>query len=290
MKECLTLGGLDFTVEKSPNTHIIGDTQITSDKSFFTYRTDSNTVLASHVGSKYTVVQNEAALGILENIPYQVESAGALDSGRISWVLMKSDCQIVVEGDDVTELYLLLYNSFDGSSQISIRFTPVRVVCWNTLSAALRGGSHIVSIRHTASAEGWIADALRILKQTEKVCQRLNVQFDQMARTLVDPVNFISQVMFTRDELKGIVEGTYKLTTRKQNQLIGALEYYETGPGQPDWKGTAWGAYNAITGYFGGDFGDEMFGQTYDKYNKKAGELALDYSPFPADFEKIIFN
>jgi hypothetical protein len=54
---------------------------------------------------------------------------------------------------DVIEEYIFLTTSHDGSGSIMAAFTPVRIVCNNTLNAALRNNSNAVFIKHTANAE-----------------------------------------------------------------------------------------------------------------------------------------
>jgi len=52
------------------------------------------------------------------------------------------DVSIEVVPDDFVSMKLVLYNSHDGTLAVGIRFTPVRVVCANTLSMVVnRKGS-----------------------------------------------------------------------------------------------------------------------------------------------------
>jgi hypothetical protein len=50
------------------------------------------------------------------------------------------------------EQYLFLTTSHDGLGSITAAFTPIRIVCNNTLNAAMRSHSNAIKIRHTASA------------------------------------------------------------------------------------------------------------------------------------------
>ncbi|MEI4884304.1 DUF932 domain-containing protein, partial [Klebsiella pneumoniae] len=63
---------------------------------------------------------------------------------------------MVLEGPDgqrdVTEYWLTLFNSFDGSSTFFGIVSTVRVVCANTARAAINGAVSKFSIRHT---NGW---------------------------------------------------------------------------------------------------------------------------------------
>jgi len=103
-------------------------------------RTSDNSVF-SIVSDKYQTFQNVEAFSffdpLLANKSCTLESAGSLRGGKFVWVLAKiaaGDAEIS-SGDQITS-YLLLSNAHDGSRAITVAFTPIRVVCWNTMSIA----------------------------------------------------------------------------------------------------------------------------------------------------------
>jgi phage/plasmid-like protein (TIGR03299 family) len=306
MREALQYGGLDYHVEKSPNIHRMGDVDLVSETSFFTWRTDIKKVLGT-VGSRYMPVQNVDALGIVDQFPYHIETAGVLKDGALSFICMKSDRQIIVKGTDVTDMYLLFTNSFDGTSPISIIFTPIRVVCNNTLTAALRGAKDRYTFRHTPSANEKVKEFAKVMGLLDKTVDVLETTYDRLSDLQINPVDFMGHVFLTEEEITALAlgsivdaEGDSIISTRKKNIIVDALKYYESGPGQKEWLGTGWGGFNGVTGYLGtkdfDDANDQMlstvFGMTYQNTTQKAMNLLVKGEKLPSikGLETALFN
>jgi phage/plasmid-like protein (TIGR03299 family) len=147
--EAIRHAGLDYEVAKSPlytkasgviqtNDGIeMGSTELAVPDCFATIRTDSNAVLGV-VGKDYQIVQNREAFSFFDAIVgggdgILYETAGALGQGERIFITAKLPDYIRVgKGDDVTEKYIFLTTSHDGSGSITAAFTPIRIVCQNS--------------------------------------------------------------------------------------------------------------------------------------------------------------
>lgn len=106
-------------------------------------RSDTRAPL-SVVADWYNVVQPGEVLGFFEELVngngFTMETAGSLRGGNRIWALARvNEDAHVVDGDKVRP-YLLLATSYDASMATTAQFTSIRVVCNNTLAAAV--GDH----------------------------------------------------------------------------------------------------------------------------------------------------
>src|SRR5690606_26211696 len=110
------------------------------------------------------------------------ETAGALGYGERIFITAKLPDYIRVgKGDDVTEKYLFLTTSHDGSGSITAAFTPIRIVCQNTLNASLKNMTNVVRIRHTSGAKQRLEDAHRVMGLAERLSKELEGIFNNWA-------------------------------------------------------------------------------------------------------------
>ena len=152
-------------------------------------------------------------------------------------------------GDDEIEKYLLLASSHDGSLSLQVMFSPVRVVCANTLSAALNRNSNRTFIKHTINYKNKIAQARQLLGLTESYYAQMEIQFNKMLEaemTKLEAEKFIEKLIPARDE-----DGEIKLSKVLENQRADILNLFSNGIGikGTDNVNTRWAAYNAVTEY-----------------------------------------
>ena len=92
------------------------------------------------VSADYEVVQPYEILeffrDLVEGQGFQIETAGTMFGGKRYWALAKVT-EATIAGWDKIGSYVLLCTSADGSRATEGRETTVRVVCHNTISAAL---------------------------------------------------------------------------------------------------------------------------------------------------------
>lgn len=271
-KEALQFAGLDYTVEKRKLFTYDNENQMADEETgikipeiavpdyYATIRTDNETVLGV-VGKDYEVVQNVDAFAFFDAIVggdgIQYETAGALGKGERIFITAKLPGYIKVGSDDCLEKYIFLTTSHDGYGSIMAAFTPIRIVCNNTLNAALRNHSGSIKIRHTANAKERLEQAHKLMG----ISNQLSVQMEEIfnhwtkVKTTDEQVKQLIQqaLVPNKEALQALQQGKNdECSTYYQNMCDTAFSYAMSNETQrlETTRGTLFGAYNGITGYF----------------------------------------
>ena len=250
-REAIQAANLDWPVVKVPL--FAGSKRIPVPDKFATVRKTSNIISRTDpvlgiVGKDYTPLQNKDAFTFFDAIVDEDEAiyhtAGALGKGERIWILAKLPGHIRVVGDDIAEKYLLLSNSHDGKSSVQIKFTPVRVVCQNTLTQALQDGNSCWRVVHHSDIQHRIKQAHEMLGLIKGKFNDLEQSFQHMARVKMD-----------RNKLHEYLVQVYP--EQKEEEKIGLVRrdrewsehFFSEGRGNslPGVAGTLWAAFNGVT-------------------------------------------
>jgi phage/plasmid-like protein (TIGR03299 family) len=152
---------------------------------------------------------------------------------------------------------LFLTTSHNGFGSITAAFTPVRVVCNNTLNAALANHSNAIKIRHTANAKQKLEQAHRLMGITNNLSAQLENIFNAWSKVRItdsEVKKLIQRAMVPNKEVLQNIEAGKddEMSTLFKNIVSNVHQYALVSPSQQmdTTKGTLFGAYNAITGYF----------------------------------------
>jgi phage/plasmid-like protein (TIGR03299 family) len=271
-EEAIRFAGLDYEVIKSPmftkgtglsvgdNNTVTAYRHMPVPNYYATMRNDNNTVLGV-VGKDYQIVQNRDAFSFFDSIVggdgILYETAGALGKGERIFITAKLPGYIRVGNDDLIEKYLFLTTSHDGSGSITAAFTPIRIVCANTLNAAMQCKTNTIRIRHTANAKQRLEQAHKVMGISNTLALQMESIFNQWAKVRItdSEVKKLIQAALVpnKEVLKNLQQGnTEDLSTCFTNMVDSAFDYAMSNDTQrmDTTKGTVFGAYNAVTGYF----------------------------------------
>lgn len=252
IEEAIVAAGLNWGVElrhlftegqKNEHLCVIG--------SYVTCRTSDNKVLGI-VGRDYEPLQNIDAFKwfqpFLESREATIETAGRLKGGSRIWVLAKIRRDPMSVGqEDILEHYILLSSSHDGSLAVRIGFTPIRVVCNNTLSLAHESkASRLLRAKHIKG----VLETLEDIRDTINLAQQEFVAtVDQYKRLASKQVNSTELVKYVR-LVFCLKERERTPAQQKQEKIVpSVVRLFEYGRGSRMAGKTYWGAYNAVNEY-----------------------------------------
>lgn len=209
----------------------------------------------------YTVLQNADAFDFfspfVEAQEASLETAGSLREGKLIWVMAKLNrAPIEVGKGDEVNKFLLLSNSHDGTMAVMVGFSPVRVVCNNTLTASHNNSrSRLIKLRHSKGVNNRLDNVQEIINAIDAKFEATAEQYKYLASKVINQEqfkNFVNIVFKLND--KG--DEREKQRAKKMQETITRL--FENGAGQhlKSAKGTRWGAYNAVTEYLTHEYGN----------------------------------
>ena len=211
---------------------------------------ETASVALGWVGHKYEPLQNKEAFRFFEPFLEKkwacFETAGALGRGELVWVLARLQGEICVGQRDKIHRYLLLSNSHDGSSAVTVRFTCVRVVCQNTLILAHRRGAStaVASIHHTRNLQENLRQeqAAKLMEIAESVFDKADSIFNKMAKRRLgdgETEEYLDR-LFPRTENQKR-ESSEPLRWCRVRSILDDISVTP-----PDTRDTLWGLYNAV--------------------------------------------
>ncbi len=316
--EGIKLAGLDWDVTSESLVRADGSNVDEFARVFV--RSDNKKTLGV-VGPKTYPLQNALAFAFfqpfLDNKEAALETAGSLDEGRKVWIMAKinRDNSVIVPGDEVAK-FVLVSNAHDGTTAVRIGFTPIRVVCANTLALAHGDkASKLIRVRHSKSVEQNVESIRDIMNVADEQFEATAEQFRFLASrdiSVADLTKYVKTV-FKMDEEKTTTRATNILNgilaaheakthmvadmlirlqerekaeaSANKNLLDAVIEAttanFESGKGTENVRsrGTWWTAYNSINEYLNYERGhndDTRLNSLWFGQNATANKLALE--------------
>lgn len=246
-EQVLKKAGLDWTVQKVPAFANIGGKQVNIGRSALV-RSNDNKML-DVVTNDWNPLQNQEAFEFFDEYcragDMEMHTAGSLKGGQIVWALAKVKDSFELFKGDTVESFLLLTNPHKFGQSIDVRFTPIRVVCNNTLTLSLsQNVDRVVKKNHRTE---FVASEVK---------EQLGIATDKLAK-YKEMAAFLGSKRYSEDTLKqyfGKVfpvlaynkeKGPQRKELSKSAQR--ALEVVDTQPGAQYARGSWWQAFNAVT-------------------------------------------
>jgi len=257
--------GLAYSVLESPvqySTAASSELQSWPDRKVL-HRSDTGAPLAV-VSDGYRVVQPVEIMDFFRELVelggFQLETAGALSYGRRVWALASvADAAPVVERD-LVKPYLLLGTSYDGTMATVAKFTAIRVVCNNTITAAVGGYSNGRAVAGEAEKDlGYLKSAVRVLHSErfnpEAVRLQLGIVASAWESFLVQSRQLATRPMdaaaaddFVAELLRPYHSSKLSINeTRAYKRIMGLFNGGAIGSDLPGVAGTKWAMLNAVT-------------------------------------------
>lgn len=260
------------------------------------------------VGNRWTPFQNTDAFKwfdpFVESGEASYETAGSLRGGARVWVLAKlnrEDSVVVRKSDDRVRKYILLSNGHDGVLAARVGFTPVRVVCANTMAMAHGNkASKLIRVRHSKNIKENMEAIREVMNLANQEFEATAEQFRALSARQINESDLRKYVHMVFVQKQPPKDGEFKsrwealeidgvTDTKKDGGEDGrsvfprVQELFENGRGAEleGVKGTWWGAYNAVNEYLNWERGkdeDKRLDNLWYGQGASMNQKALQYA------------
>lgn len=245
--QMLEKAGLDWTVQKIPAFANIDGQQTNVGWSALVRSSDKEVL--SVVSNDWNPVQNHEAFDFFHEYcaagDMEMDTAGSLRDGQIVWGLAKIKESFELFKGDRVDSYLLFTNPHKFGQSIDVRFTPIRVVCNNTLTLSL-----------SQQVERVVKKSHRTEFDPAQVKEQLGIATHKLAK-YKEMAQFLGSKRYTNETLTEYFNRVFPVLAynkekgpqRKQlsKSATRALEIVGTQPGAQYAEGSWWQAFNAVT-------------------------------------------
>lgn len=284
VEEMLKVAGLDWRVNREPLFTAgpeldNGSHEYQAMDSHFALRRDSDQSILGICGKDYTPIQNHEAFTVFNQFVeaghMKMETAGSLRGGRDVWGLARINAGFELAGGDEVKGYLLLSKPHEWGRALRVFFTPIRVVCNNTLTYAMTTRGDDARVSHI---QQFTADTVARINEALGVSPELMVRYKEQAEFLAqkraktfDVQKWLGEIFDPKalESVKALEDAgkeTNVIDFGSTNAKL-AEEAIYTSPGfdLPSARGTWWGAFNGVTFMV-----DHMSGRTNDNRLEQA--------------------
>ena len=278
--QMLEAAGLNWSVQKIPAFATIAGEQVAIGQSALVRSMDDQ--ILDIVSDDWNPVQNEEAFEFFNDFvaagDMEMHTAGSLQGGKIVWGLAKVKESFELFKGDVIDSYLLFSNFHKYGYSTDVRFTPIRVVCNNTLTLSLNSKvERMAKISHRKVFNG------------DNVKEMLGVAKDKLA-TYKEMAAFLGSKRYNDENIVEYFTRVFPVSGSNENKKKEvsknadlALNALFAQPGTEFAPGTWWQAFNAVTyvtDHLAGRNADNRLQSAWYGYHKgvktKALETALE--------------
>lgn len=222
------------------------------------------------VGKEYGVVQNTKAFEFIDFIKEVsgeepiVETAGLLGNGERLFVSCKLGADSYLNPNDAVKNYVVFTNSHDGSGAVMAFFTPIRVICSNTLAMAIKSCPNKVVFKHTKNVGtrlDWEIEenrkkALEVFSKSVKFSEKWLEDMKNLKSQTIDEnfkKDFVARMYLNDAAFKlyqqnnRVWDSVDEISTRAKNQANALIDSIEYGIGQQENRGTKLWLLNGLT-------------------------------------------